>query len=154
MPGVIDIVPGSLVWAILMVCSAWLGLALRGWQASTNLYEVCIVFFVGGLLAFLPGLWVGRIVARGRAAHARFATVFVALLLATLGMTAVVYALQYRQYYSQWHEDVFTRIWMFQLIFTFAAAIYQFAVLGMRLFVPVGFIALVAAALYYARRID
>ncbi len=71
---------------------------------------------------------------------------------ATIAVTAAFYAFQYRSYYSAWHAETLTITWMFQLVFTTLAALYQFAVLGIRLFFPFGFVALFAAAFWFARR--
>ena len=67
-------------------------------------------------------------------------------------MTGGLYALDYRAYYAEWHADTFTRIWFLQFAHTIAAALYQFAVLGLRLFFPVGFAALLVASFWFARR--
>jgi hypothetical protein len=49
-----------------------------------------------------------------------------------------MFSIIYRNFYAQWHGDPFTRIWLFQLTFTSASALYQFAVLGLRLYLPLG----------------
>jgi hypothetical protein len=69
-----------------------------------------------------------------------------------MAMTAALYALQYRLYYSAWHAETFSVTWALQLVFTALAALYQFAVLGVRLFLPLGFAALFAVAIWFARR--
>ena len=45
------------------------------------------------------------------------------------------------------------RIWFLQFTHTIAAALYQFAVLGLRLFFPFGFVALFVASFWFARRV-
>ena len=40
---------------------------------------------------------------------------------------------------------------MFQFVFTTRGALIQFAVLGVRLFFPLGFVALFVASLWFAR---
>ena len=67
-------------------------------------------------------------------------------------MTSAIFAVIFRQYYAQWHGDPFTRIWLVQLVFTTASALYQFAVLGIRLYLPVGVIFLFAASWLLADR--
>ncbi|MGX7872558.1 hypothetical protein ACVDG5_006595 [Mesorhizobium sp. ORM6] len=42
--------------------------------------------------------------------------------------------------------------WGFQLAFTMAVALYQLMVLGIRLYFPLGLIALFAASLWFARQ--
>ena len=80
-----------------------------------------------------------------------FAAAFLAFTVATIGITAALYALQSRSYYAQWHEPAFTITWCFQLVFTLLATVYQFAVLGLRLYFPVGFVALLVLSGWFAR---
>lgn len=56
------------------------------------------------------------------------------LLAATLGFTAGLFALHYRSFYAQWHAEAFTRDWVLQFLFTSASAVYQFLVIGLRLY--------------------
>jgi hypothetical protein len=78
----------------------------------------------------------------------------VGLATVTIGLTALAYAIQYRLYYSEWHDDPFTIRWIFEVGFTTLAAMYQFAVMGMSLFLPLGLVALLAAGLWFARQRD
>jgi len=43
-------------------------------------------------------------------------------------------------------------IWFFQLIFTGASSVYQFMVLGLRLFVPLGLVCLLSTSFALAKR--
>ena len=83
---------------------------------------------------------------RGNRPSVAFAAYFLGLSLATIGITAPLFAFDYRQYYSTWHEEAFTVTWMFQFVFTTAGALVQFAVLGVRLYFPLGFLALFVAS--------
>lgn len=65
---------------------------------------------------------------------------------------ARLFALQYRSYYAEWHASAFTPTWAFEFAFTMLTALYQFVVLGMRLYFPLGFAALVAASIWFARQ--
>ncbi len=56
-----------------------------------------------------------------------------------MGATTAIYALDYRSYYAQWHESVFTWTWLIQFAFTTAGATLQFAVSGLPLYFPLGF---------------
>ncbi|TIX38504.1 MAG: hypothetical protein E5V40_19240, partial [Mesorhizobium sp.] len=98
------------------------------------------------------GLFLARLVSRGRHWEVAFAAAFVALLVATLAFTGGLFALQYRSYYAEWHAPAFTIRWAFELVFTMLTALYQFVVLGIRLYFPLGFIALVAAGIWFARQ--
>lgn len=142
---------GTLAWALLMGASAALGLWLRAWETQDRIVDVVTLFAAGAALAFVPGLALARLVAAKKPRGAVFAAVFLALSLATIGFTAAVYAIVYRSYYAAWHADAFTITWMFQQVFTTLGALGQFAVLGLRLYFPLGFAALVAAALLFSR---
>jgi hypothetical protein len=93
-----------------------------------------------------------RLVAPGGRPESAFAAAFVCLLVATLGFTGGLFALQYRAYYAEWHASAFTLAWAFQFVFTVLVALYQFVVLGIRLYFPLGFIALVIAGVWFARQ--
>lgn len=76
---------------------------------------------------------------------------FLCLAAGTIGTTAFLFALDYRTFYAQWHAMTGTRTWLFQFAFTSLAAFYQFLVLGVRLYLPLGAVALVATGLLLAR---
>jgi hypothetical protein len=135
-----------------MAASAAVTLRLRtAWHAA-ELTEVMLLYFVGGALSFLPAVLAARIVAGGRPLGARFAAHFLALSIVTVGLTAFLFALDYRTYYAQWHGHDLSLLWAFQFVFTVLAAVYQFAVVGLGLYLPVGGLALVAASVMLAAR--
>lgn len=142
---------GSLAWALLMGASAALGLWLRAWETREHIVAVVALFAAGGGIGFAPGLFLARLVAGEKPRGAAFAAVFLALSLATIGFTAAIYVLVYRSYYAAWHADAFTITWGFQQIFTTLGALGQFAVLGVRLYFPLGFAALLVASLVFSR---
>lgn len=143
---------GSLAWAVAMGASALINLLLDHWATPDKIRIVSLLFAGGGALAFPLGLFAARLVSLGRGREVAFAAAMVCLAAATIGLTAGLYALQYRSYYAEWHAPVFTLTWGFQLAFTMAVASYQFVVLGIRLYFPLGFIALFAASLWFARQ--
>ena len=143
---------GSLVWGVTMGASALINLMLDNWMTPEKIRTVSLLFAGGGVLAFPLGLFVARLVSLGRGREVAFAAAMVGLAAATIGLTAGLYALQYRSYYAEWHAPVFTLTWGFQLAFTMAVASYQFVVLGIRLYFPLGFIALFAASLWFAQQ--
>jgi hypothetical protein len=59
--------------------------------------------------------------------------------------------MDYRLFYAQWHRPFGTRIWAYQFIFTSAGAVYQFLVMGLRLYLPVGLPILAGTSLWLAR---
>ncbi|BCG73791.1 hypothetical protein MesoLj113a_49490 [Mesorhizobium sp. 113-1-2] len=143
---------GSLLWGATMGASALINLLLDNWVTSEKIRTVALLFAGGGALAFPLGLFAARLVSLGRGREVAFAAAMVCLAAATIGLTAGLYALQYRSYYAEWHAPVFTLTWGFQLAFTMAVASYQFVVLGIRLYFPLGFVALFAVSLWFARQ--
>jgi len=135
-----------------MSLSATLNLIAEGWQSSDRIRDVALVFAGGGAIAFPLGIMAATIISRGRQAETRFAAAFLALVLATIGATAAIYAMEYRIYYAQWHAATFSVTWTFQLVFTSLVSTVQFAVSGLPLYFPIGFLAVPVAALWFARQ--
>ncbi|GLQ80382.1 hypothetical protein GCM10007881_39010 [Mesorhizobium huakuii] len=135
-----------------MGMSALINLLLDNWVTPEKIRTVSLLFAGGGALAFPISLFAARLVSLGRGREVAFAAAMVCLAAATIGLTTGLYALQYRSYYAEWHAPVFTLTWGFQLAFTMAVASYQFVVLGIRLYFPLGFIALFAASLWFAQQ--
>jgi len=115
----------SLAWAALMALSAATGLFfMRDWLADQRAVELIEIFALGGLLAYspvhvllarLPGAWTpGQ----------RFAAAFILLALMTIGLTAFLFALQFRSYFAQWHDHEWSRRYVFETVFTILSAIY------------------------------
>jgi hypothetical protein len=82
----------------------------------------------------------------------RFALAFLGLSLLTIGMTATIFALHFRAYFAEWHDDELSVRLAFETGFTLAAAVYQFLVLGLRLYLPIGVIALLGASWAFATK--
>jgi hypothetical protein len=141
-----------LLWGVAMGASALLMLVLENWETPQKIRTVTALFALGGAAAFPLGLTLARFLSYRRRRETAFAVAFLSLAAATAAVTAGLFALQYRDYYAEWHADTFTRIWFLQFAYTIAAALYQFAVLGLRLFFPLGFIALLVASFWFARR--
>lgn len=150
LPSSRTVLAGMPLWGLVMGASAMLGLWVRAWETPSALWAVVALFAAGGALAFPVGLCLARLVSPRRR-ESRFAATFLALAVATIGLTSGLYVLVYRTYYATWHADAFTITWVFQQIFTTLGALGQFAVLGLRLYFPVGFAALVGAALLFSR---
>lgn len=142
---------GAAIWAAAMGGSALFDLVLAHWETPASIRTIVALFALGGALAFPPALMLARFLSLGRRPEVAFASAFLSLAVVTIAVTASLYALQYRRYYAEWHADAFTVTWAFQLVFTGLVSLYQFAVLGLRLYFPFGFVALFAAALWFAR---
>lgn len=144
---------GTPIWAAAMAASAavWLGLSER--LSTSHSGGILLVFVLGGALAFPVALYITRLLAPAGPRERRFAAAFVAFGLCSMLGVAFVFAMQYRLYYSQWHEPFPSVIWVFQFAFTGATAVYQFAVLGGRMFFPAGLLALFLVSLWQARQV-
>jgi len=135
-----------------MFVSAATVLVWDDWQTPYRIRTIAGFFGIGGFVAFPIGLMLARFLSYRRRSDTAFAAALVSLAAASFVAIAGLFALEYRSYYAEWHAETFTRVWFFQFVFTIAVALYQFAVLGLRLFFPVGFIALILAALWFARQ--
>lgn len=141
---------GALLWGFAMAASAFAN--LHDWETPSRIRFVVLLYALGGVIAFPLALTAARLVTRGRHWETALAAAFVCLLGATLAFTGGLFALQYRSYYAEWHAPAFTLTWAFEFAFTMLTALYQFAVLGVRLYFPLGFAALVAASIWFARQ--
>lgn len=144
---------GTPAWAVAMAASAAVWLALGDRLSTSRTGAILLVFAVGGALAFPAALYVTRLVAPPGHRERRFAAAFAAFGLCSVLGVAFVFSMQYRIYYAQWHEPFPSVVWAFQFVFTGAAAVYQFAVLGARMFFPAGLIALFLVSLWQARQV-
>lgn len=143
-------VVGAVLWGLAMAASAFLN--LYHWETPGRIRFVVLLYALGGALAFPVGLTLARLASRGRHWETALAAAFICLLGATLAFTGGLFALQYRSYYAEWHAPAFTLTWAFEFVFTVLTALYQFVVLGVRLYFPLGFAALVAASIWFARQ--
>jgi len=147
-----EILVGGPVWGLMMALSSLLALYLRNGAQTYHICSILILFFCGGIIAWPCALFLGRFGAIGRGSETRFAAFFLCLTLCTIAATAFIFAMDYRLFYARWHEPFGTKIWMYQFVFTSAAAVYQFVVMGIRLYLPLGFASLALASLWLARR--
>ena len=135
-----------------MALSAFLGLFLQNRLVTDHVFQIVTTFFLGGVLGWPPAITLAKLMAVKRHTIAAHTITVLVLAGSTLAVTALVFALQYRMFYAQWHEPALSRIWFFQQLFTSAGAAYQFAVLGSRLYLPAGPLCLVAATYALCRR--
>lgn len=143
---------GALVWGGLMALSVAFALYRRNGLQTDSLSALLVVYALGGIFAWPLAVKAADLCARGKPVETRFAACLLCLSIATMAMTALLFALDYRIFYSRWHAPFGSFIWMFQFVYTGASAAYQFGVLGSRLFLPLGLIWLPLASLYLARR--
>ena len=151
-PSTVAALLGALLWAVAMGASALTGLWLDNWETPEKIRFVVLLYAMGAALAFPVGLFAARLISLDRQAEVAFAAAFICLLATTLAFTGGLFALQYRSYYAEWHAEAFTVLWAFELVFTSLTALYQFVVLGVRLYFPLGFIALAVASVWFAHQ--
>jgi len=147
-----DVVYGSIGWGAAMAISAqaWLWLSVAA--LTSHYWSLTALAFVGAALAWPLSLAAFRFIAFRRGREAAFAAAFICLTVFTIGVTSLIFAVIYRNFYAQWHGDPFTKLWLYQLIFTTASALYQFAVQGIRLYLPLGMIFLISASYLLSSR--
>ncbi|MBB6485262.1 hypothetical protein [Rhizobium lusitanum] len=134
-----------------MTASALAALYLRNDLLTSHLTALALIYFLGGAVSWLVVVPFTRRFADHRPPTTRFAAFFLALSIGTLAMTAFLFAMDYRWFYARWHAPFGSLIWIFQFLFTSASAVYQFAVLGSTLFLPLGLLCLIAASAYLVR---
>jgi hypothetical protein len=137
---------GSFLWCAAVTLSVWFNVRLMAWGSEAQRLEVLAIFSGGAFLAFVPGVMMAKRVAQRKSQSQYMAALLVGIALCTLGVTALINIFQYRSYYAIWHDRVGAHDWYWQQFFTTASALYQFAVLGTRLYLPFAPLALIAAA--------
>lgn len=136
----------AFLWGLAMTITAAAGLFLRDRLETFHLPTILLIFFLGGFFGWCVAELVGHVLKRFVRARWLFLTVaIIALVAATIFVTAGLFALEYRSFYAQWHAEPLSRIWLLQFVFTSASAYYQFAVMALRLYLPLGPILLAAA---------
>lgn len=152
LPGWRDALYGALLWGLAIGLSAQVAMWNTNRAETFHFWSLSLLFFAGAALGWPPALVLVRFFALGRRAEIWFCAILVFLSSATIGVTACLFALVYRIFYAQWHSEAFSTPWFYQQLFTTASAFYQFAVMGLRLYLPFGALALLAVALVIARR--
>jgi hypothetical protein len=143
----------TMLWAASMTASASISLYwTRSGIIEGAAYRLIGVFALGAMLAFPVARYVLTFVPGRWRFSQRFAIAFLILGAATLGITALLVAFDFLAYYAQWHDDGLSRRRFFDTVTTILSACYQFLVLGLRLFLPVGFASLIAASWVFALR--
>jgi hypothetical protein len=141
---------GALLWGLVTGASALINLMLAEWATPLRIREISLLFIAGGAIAFPTAVYLARYLSLGRGREVAFAAMFVCLLTATIAFTSGLHASLF-WFLAEGHAATFSRDLFTELLFTVAAALYQFAVLGIRLYFPIGFAALLLTSLWFAR---
>lgn len=145
-------IAGAPLWGLLMALSAMIGLYFEGRLDSADDFRLLAIYFAGGALGWLLMLPFARFSGLGRGVETRFAAFLLWLTVGTTGSTALIFSQYHRAFFAQWHDPFLQGFWVYQFLFTTAGAFYQFAVLGLRLYLPLGFLCLLAASAIMAQR--
>lgn len=141
----------SILWGVAMTFSTLTSLWFStGWQTS-HLAKIIILVLFSSILAYPLARFALYILDRKKRFETQLAGSFFCLTIATVGMTAAAYSLNYWNFYVQWHGPTFSKIWIWQFFFTNLGALYQFAVIGLKFYLPFGIIFLTLASWLIAR---
>jgi hypothetical protein len=150
-PPLLRLLAGAVGWGTLMALSAVLSLHMRNRLETFHLGELTLLFFAGGVLPWPFIVLAARFLVRDGRIETRFAACFALLALGTIAMTAFLFAMDYRHFYAQWHQPLLTWMGLKQFVGTSASAVYQFTVMGLGLYLPVGLPVLAAVSLWLAK---
>ncbi|MEO0544716.1 MAG: hypothetical protein AAFY99_12955 [Pseudomonadota bacterium] len=141
------------VSAILALIWTYLFLHLSfGWQTPTKMMIVAGYYSAGLGVGLLTAMQIGSwFLHRVKSRYVRFVVLFLIALCFVMAATAGLLAIQYRFYYSQWHEPFLTRTWMFQLFFTALGATAQYGIFGVR-YHGIGGLLIIIATCWWATR--
>jgi len=131
-------IAGALLWGCGMALSLYAGLEIAIEGRTAHRGALLVLYFAGGLLSYPLALYVVRFAAYDKRAEIRFCAAFVSLCAATIGGTALLSALLFG------NTDGLS-------IFAGVAALYQFAVMGTRYYLPLGVVLLFAASFWLVR---
>ena len=145
------IITQSILWGLAMTFSALASLWFsNGWETS-HLTHIIILVLFSSILAYPLARLALHVLDRKKRFETQLAGSFLFLSVATVGLTAAAYSLDYWSFYVQWHGPAFSRLWVWQFFFTNLGELYQFAVMGLKLYLPIGFLFLVLASWLIAR---
>jgi len=150
---VIRVIGESLAWGALMTAAAYFSLISEQARVfGPRVMTILAVYFAGGAIAYLFAFpathWLAKRVSR----PLTLILAILALGCFTLAATAGILALNYRAYYAEWHEAAFSIDWFYQQIFTVLGSTFQYLVIGVRLYWPLGPVFLFFAAWWMTRR--
>jgi hypothetical protein len=147
-----EAISAMLIWGTTMPICMIADYFIWRHMLAPNATRLVVIFALGAAFAAPITLWFVRIIGT-KNSNSAFATSFILLSVFTIAFTAILFALDFWHYFVQWHGPTFSKLWLNQFIFTFASALYQFLVSGLRLYLPCGLIALIIASLWASQRI-
>ena len=142
----------AFLWACLMLISASFSLWQSNGFLTSHSTSILFLVFFSAFIAFPLAMVTLHILDRHKRFETQLAGCFLFLTIATIGITAVAYSLNYWSFFHQWHGALFSRLWAWQFFYTNLGALYQFAVIGLRLFMPLGIIFLCLMSYFIAQK--
>ncbi len=143
----------SILWGIAMAMSATVSLWFSNDLLTSHLTIILLMFFTTSIVGYMLAMLAVRLFVNTTRFETRFAGYFLFLIIMTIGCNALFYCLSYWSFYSQWHAPILSRTWVWQFFFTNIGALYQFAVLGLLLYLPLGLIFLTITSYLKAKPI-
>lgn len=137
------------VHAILVGATVAGALAFREVALAGRAERVILTFTAGAAIGGTLAWMAAAAVLTGRPATARFSGMLVALAAGTTAGCILVYFLEYRRYYSDFHDDVLSLGYAVHVVFTLAGSIYTFIASGLPLLLPAGLVPLFGGALAF-----
>ena len=134
--------------AVTFLCLGADAMLLRR-ELTPKLIEAFALFALGAATATLLGWPAATLATRRRPPSVQLAAMVLLLALGTAAFSALFFFIQTRAYYAPYYPAELTTEWLYHFAFTGAIAAYQFAVLGLRYFLPFGLIPLFAAAFLF-----
>ena len=141
----------AVIWCAIVSGGVGINLHAQHWPLDSNFINLLWPFVTASLLAGYLSLLFAQGFVKNKPTMSRFAFFFAALCILTVGLTALIFAVQYRLSFPQWSAPIFSFEWLKRTFFTTMSAAYLFSVVGFRLLMPWGLIALFIASVGFSR---
>lgn len=150
---IVRLIGESVAWGVLTTVAALFALVSeQAREFGPRVVTILAVYFVGGVIGYPFAFAATHWFARRFSAHFKLLFAVAALAGFTLAATAGILAFDYRAYYAEWHDAFFSRDWFYQQFYTALGSTYQYLVIGIRLYWPLGPIFLILAGWWMTRR--
>ena len=141
----------SIGWGSAMSLCLQAGLWLGIHAETFTFWLIAALGFAGGAIAWPLSEAAIRFLSHLRGRDTAFAASFLSLSVLTATVTALVFAVHFRLFQVGSTGTFLSAFWFEELAFTLAAAVYQFVVMGLRLYLPLAPLAILVAAYLIAR---
>jgi hypothetical protein len=141
----------GVAWAAIITIGVALSLNTQGWHHDVHFVYALIPFAVASFVAGYSTPLLAQTLVRKKPALAQFSFFFAALCIFTVGLAALIFAIHYRMSFPQWSAHVLSVEWITRTFFTVLSAAYLFSVVGFRLLMPWGLIALFVVSIGFSR---